>query len=410
MSHYTQHISLLLLSLCFSYSLLKSQGVNPQNLFDTGLNMGYLTGHHDKSTEQPEAPIWAGNASAEWLSSWMPGAVEPITPELETPQMAHNEMISKIRQMGGCTEAYFNLRISLYQLGYTLGRGVVETGYDCASCLKSELQKASIELRTIGQLLSSQSWRDLSTELNTVAQGLDPNLSGQLAIQQNNGQFGYMQSVLNRINELLPDELIVCEGAPFQEVETDSEEPTMQPNAEKPKKRRNRKVFLTIGYTGATLKGDSGTDSQPGDGFYAGLDLAIGDPVFLLLGADFFRNRAGEEFLIPYVFQDADPGEYIQAIRIHLGLGVNAVKREGFTLSVFGNARLLTSLAIDGELLSLGDALLEDNPVHLNLGTYISFGLFTLHTSYDLGLTPTLKVVDEEMTYRIWNLGLGIRL
>ncbi len=410
MSHYTLRNSLLLCWLYFSCIILKSQGVNPQNLFDTGLNMGYLTGHNEKGVEQQEAPIWAGNASAEWLSSWMPGAVTPITPELETPQIAQDEMMRAIRQMQGCTEAYFNLRLSLYQLGYTLGRAVVETGYDCASCLKTELQKSSIELRTIGQFLTSQGWQDLSTELNTVAQGIDPNLSGQLALQQNNGQFGYLQSVLNRVNEMLPDDLILCNG---EVVESQNPEPPTQrkqPRPEKSQKERKRKVFLTVGYTGATLKGESGTDSQPGDGFYVGLDMALGDPVFLMLGVDFFRNSAGEEFFIPGTGQIGDPGEYISAFRARLGLGGHVLKRDEFTLTVFGSARLLTSNNIDGELLSIGDALVQDNPIHLNLGTYISYGLFTVHTSYDIGLTPQLKYRNEEMSYRIWNLGLGIRL
>ena len=72
---------------------IQAQGVHPQNLFDTGLNQGYLNGHHSKEANPTDATIWAGNASAEWLESWEPGAVLPVTPSIEDPSISHEDMI-----------------------------------------------------------------------------------------------------------------------------------------------------------------------------------------------------------------------------------------------------------------------------------------------------------------------------
>ena len=220
---------------------------------------------------------------------------------------------------------------------------------------------------------------------------------------------GYLQTVLDRVNQLLPDELLMCNN----EKEPDDETP-QPPSPEKPKKpisekRRKRQMIITGGYTSAIVKGDLGSESQPGDGFYVGFDMLRGENFFFLLGVDFFRNSAGNEYFLPIVGQIADPGEYIQGFRGHAGLGYHVVKTEKLSISPMANLRLLIASAIDGELSSIGNVTVEKSPVHLNLGTYLSYGAFSIHTSYEVGLSPVFSISNEEMKYRMWNLGLGVK-
>ncbi|MCB0524930.1 MAG: hypothetical protein R3A50_13810 [Saprospiraceae bacterium] len=384
------------------------QGIHPQNLFDAGLNIAYMDGHLAKGAQQSEAPIWAGNASAEWLSSWTPGMVTPISPDLDNPVVAHNAMLAEMTKMPPCSQPYFNLRLSIYKLGYAMGHAVVETGYDCSSCLKTEMQKASIELRTIGQFLSNNVWQDLSTELNNNAQGLEIGLQGELAAQQNAGRFGYLQSVLDRLNQLLPDDLILCKEKSEQEetqAETNSGELKKQ-------KRRNRKTVLMGGSTVARLIGDSGTNSQTGKGFFVGLEVQLGKPVFFNGGVDFFRNSAGKEYFVLVPGQIADPANYMQSFRIDLGLGAYLLDQKDLSICTFANLRIMTSTSIGGKYSSYGVMDVQDTPLNLNVGTRVNIKFLTVHLSYDHGLTPMLInfSTKEEFRYRIWHFGLGFNI
>ena len=108
-----------LLSCLFAYSESTAQSVSPFHIFNTGLNMGFLSAHVKNHTGQENYGVWAGNASAEWIESWEPGAVNPISPDLSMPSVAHDDIISNIMQMGTCMNLYtqiFRLYLKLHYL------------------------------------------------------------------------------------------------------------------------------------------------------------------------------------------------------------------------------------------------------------------------------------------------------
>lgn len=398
----------LFLQLVFSVTLFGNT-IHPLNLFESGLNLGYWSGHHQYRGEQNSYSTWAGNANAEWLSSWSPGYVQPISISIEQPDKAVQNVRNQLSKMGSCQQPYFLMKEAILDLGIALGMALVETNYSCSSCLKTQLQQAAVATQTLGQVLGDYQWQNLTQEINATSSGINSLLQNIAARDQNRGLATTIQRYIDIVSRLLPNVTLSCKEESKQE-QNDPVITEKNPSSDSEIKKQNRRAYLTGGATTARLYGDNGTVSMPGSGLYVALEVAYGDPIFFLGGASFYRNAAGSEYFIPGVGQIGDPGEFLQSFQLHLGLGAHIITQEQLGVAVFGNGRLFTNPAIDGKYLSQGNTITNDNSIAINLGTYIRYGIFCLHTSYSLGMLPIITVNGEEMRYRMWQFGLGISL
>ncbi len=403
----------LLLSFIFIYSNSFSQSVSPNHLFNTGLNMGFLSGHVKNQTGKENYGVWAGNASAEWVESWETGSVNPIIPDITMPSVAHNSIVSTITQMSTCFNPYFQTRLGLYKAGYYLGEALVQSGTSCTDCLQLELQRSAIELRTISSLIKNPLYSELSENLNSLAASLKNNLSDELASQQNESQFTPINTIITTIQTDLPIGLQQCEkkSSPAVAAATVSTENNKNADQQKEpkKKKKNRVMLLKVGLNSGYLKGDLGTNTSGATGWLVGFDFLKGNTIFFHTAFKFWRNATGSELMIPLPSQQVDADNfYVQGFTFGLGLGGYVVKKEKTKVSFSGKLNYLMSHSINGNLSSVGVTSINDGAFHVEIGGQVFFKLLFLELSYELGLSEALTSGFEKYKYNMINLSAGI--
>jgi hypothetical protein len=403
----------LLLSFIFVCSESFSQSVSPNHLFNTGLNMGFLSGHVKMQTGKENYGVWAGNASAEWIESWESGSVNPIIPDITIPSVAHNKIISAIMNMGTCFNPYFQTRLGMYKAGYYLGEALVQSGTSCTDCLQLELQRSAIELRTISSLIKNPLYSELSENLNSLAASLKNNLSADLATQQNQSQFTPINTIITTIQTDLPIGLQQCEkkSSPEPEVTVAPVSAENNKKADSPKepKEKKRVMVLKVGMNSGYLKGDGGTKTNGEVGWLVGFDFYRGKNVFFHSAVKFWRNATGEELMIPLPSQQIDEENfYVQGFTFGLGLGGYVVKKEKTKVSLSGKLNYLISHSINGNLSSVGVTKINDGAFHIELGGQVFFKPLFLELSYEFGLSEALTSGFEKYKYNMINLSAGV--
>lgn len=392
-----------------------SQAVSPFHLFNTGINMGFLSSHVNKQTGKENYGVWAGNASAEWIESWEIGTVKPIVPDFSMPSVAHNDIIYNIMNMGTCFNPYFQARLALYRAGFHLGESLVQTGTSCTDCLQQDVQRAAIELRTISSLIRNPLYTEISENLNNIAASLKDNLSVELAGQQNKSQFTPINTIISTIQADLPDALQQCDKKKGSEPEMVAAPVIVENNnktnsQEEPKKKKKKRVMaLKVGLNSGYLKGDLGTKTDGATGWLVGFDFFKGNTVFFHSAFKFWRNATGQELMIPLPSQQIDDENfYIQGFTFGMGLGGYVIKKEETNVSVSGKLNYLISHSINGNLSSVGVTSINDGAFHIELGGQVFYKFLFFELAYEFGLSEALTSRTEKFKYNIFNLSAGI--
>ena len=137
--------------------------VNPQNLFDAGLNLGYVRQHGDAGSDPEILATFADNFAAEWLAS-----VNPEPPSIEIPLQTPvqyypglgtiNSLRSYLASMPYCIEPYYTSRIATFDAGYFLGLAIASTASQNTSGVKSALSTGGLpqSLSVLGRNTQNQ--------------------------------------------------------------------------------------------------------------------------------------------------------------------------------------------------------------------------------------------------------------
>ena len=199
------------------------QTINPKNLFDTGINLGYLEAHSAVGTSPGTYAVWASNAEAEWLASWSSGMVPSVKVNSPYPfgaSIARNQCIELIMIKGSsdCLSPWFKSALDIFRAGHLLGKAYVEAGSNCSQCLRLTVQKAAINLQNAGQKLSLSgvplgaslvSW---GNNLKIAADGMELNLDGTRSAIQNSNMAPGILEIMNAMNVNLPATAMSCES------------------------------------------------------------------------------------------------------------------------------------------------------------------------------------------------------
>ena len=414
--NFTRSMALLLPVMVICSSSF-AQAVNPSHLFNTGLNMGFLSGHGKTQTSKENYGTWAGNAAAEWIQSWNTGAVKPIIPDITMPSVAHIDIINAIKNMGACFNPYFQARLSLYNAGFHLGEAMAQTETSCSQCLQLDLQRSSIELRTISALIKSSLYTELSHNLNSIAASLNLDYSAELASQQNASQWMPVNTIIQTIQSDLPRGMQTCEAKAPQviaEVTSPAEpqKPEPQPkskNVEKWDKRDKRAFILKGGMNTGSLKGSGNLKTEGKTGWLVGFDMFNGRKFIFVSGLKFWQNATGEElmFNIPSQYVVAED-YYIQGFTIGFGPGYYIYRGRDTNFSLTGKFNYIISHAINGNLSSSGDTSLESSVFQLEFGAQFAYKILFFEASSEFGLTDALFSNQDGYKYRLFNLSIGV--
>jgi hypothetical protein len=202
---------------------LYSQTVTPKNIFDTGINLGYLEAHSISGTSPGTYAVWASNAEDEWLSSWESGMVPSIVVNPPYPfgvYIAKNQCIESIMIKGSsdCLSPWFKSAIDIFRAGHRLGVAYVEAGSNCSGCLRITLLKAAINLQNVGQKLrlsgipigiSVETW---AANLKTAADGMELDLDANKSAIQNSNMASGILEIINAMNVNLPGIAMPCKS------------------------------------------------------------------------------------------------------------------------------------------------------------------------------------------------------
>lgn len=405
------------LLLCYSFQGV-AQGIHPQNLFESGVQMGYLMAGKKNNTAPDQYAEWAGNASAKWIDSWTTGLADPIVPDIANPTLAHDQYMTVIRTMQSCADPHFQARLSLYRVGVYLGQAIVESGFSCSSCLQIEMQRASIELQTLSSLLKQQTFSDLAKSINTSASSLTESVSEELAQQRNEGLFPLIESAIQTVSNSLPRTLVHCPGKKEERPPVVDEPPPVTTEVHVSQREQpTSHGSLTVGLNSGYLTTDKLPDSETGSGWFIAFDWSRGNPVFFQSGLKFYRNTAGKELLIPLQGQMVDSDDkFIQGFVAHLGIGGLLYQEQDIRLLLDARLNYFLSHWIGGSLSSIGYTSVTDNVFHLQFGAGFAYKFLYMNLSYEFGLSPALVFeipqsnLRHEFTYRMFNFGVGVYL
>ena len=214
----TIRIHLLLLAIVCA-NALSAQSINPQNIFDVGINMGYLGAHSQRGTSSATWPSWQANAAAEWLASWdVARAISPNPPYPTGVSIANQFYIEEmqIKLSGSCRQPWYRAALGLYRAGTNVARAYVESGSNCTECLRSTMIRTANNLESMGASLSAtgepagSTMTSLASTLRGAANAMRSNLDGQRAAEQNAAQAGTILNAMNTLNSVIPDGVFFC--------------------------------------------------------------------------------------------------------------------------------------------------------------------------------------------------------
>lgn len=204
--------------------------VNPQNLFDAGLNLGYVRQHGNAGSDPGNLATFAANFSAEWLVAVNP-TPPPLSIALDPRNMPQTDVLpldsvrSYLAAMPYCIEPYYTSRIALFDAGYFLGLAIASTASNYTVGVKSALSSGGLpqSLSIIGRNTGSDAILLLAGEVSDIGVAFQAGIKLDETRERHASVFLLLDSIRNELNLLLPNLDVVCEntgsaspnGAPF---------------------------------------------------------------------------------------------------------------------------------------------------------------------------------------------------
>jgi hypothetical protein len=371
---------------------LFAQSVQLRNLFDTGLNMGYLMTHWQNGTAESNWSTWAANAQQEWLGSWDAGSLPGIAVDIQNPVSADKKFRNLIVSLptAGCENRWYRTKENVYQSAQLLGRAYVESTTDCSECLSLSMQKAAMELRQVGNTRNIARFLELADQLEEAASSLRKNLDEEATLRQNTRQRVLIEAVINEMKlQLLPRELQICS----EQDEIASDSPIIKQTEKPAKPEENNGVIIKAGINSASLV-DPNTDASTAvkAGYEGGFQITRGRRIYVGSGLSYFRYSTGEELTARF-----DPSQQVEYDLFFIGgfkvpafLGVAPLNRKNLKFRVHGGAYMYFSSGMVHEYFTIGDLAFQDRSFTYLAGAQAIIGPMVADITYERGLTNML--------------------
>lgn len=383
---------------------LSSQTVQLPNLFDAGLNMGYLLTHWQNRTASTQLESFAQNAEREWAASWSDGTLPNIRVDRQSPSTSEKKFRNLLVSLptAGCENRWYRAKEPVYEAGAQLGTALVESRSSCSQCLSLALQKAGLALRQIATLTSQTRVQELSFQLDNMGKSLRENLDPASAKKQNSRHTASIEAAIDELKfRILPTSSQSCsEGAPVAE--------GPDPRAPNAKSTRKRQLVVKAGGNVTTFTNtQDASQTEVAPGFEAGLQLIRGKRIYLGLGASYFQYSTGEELTDRFPVGEKPDYErfYISGFKVPLFLGLAPVNRNKVKFRLHGGGNIYTSTSMIHTFTSMGDLAFQDPHFTYMAGAQFVYGVLVVDVTYENGVTETL--LSNSDGYLLTNLALS---
>ena len=216
-------LNCLLLTIVIQLSFYTAKGqmpaVNPQNLFDAGLNLAYLNQHDNAGSDPGTLPTYAANFTAEWSVATSPSPPSFEIPIVPDPSFSIRIPIQECRSYLGnmpyCLRDWYQLRGACFNAGWYLGIAIASTASNNTSNVKAALGNNGLvqSLNVIGWNTNNSAFLDLAETARSLSYDFQSGTTKLETDQRHLAMFNNLVGMLNSINLMLPDEFIFCEGA-----------------------------------------------------------------------------------------------------------------------------------------------------------------------------------------------------
>ena len=195
--------------------------INVQNIFDTGVNLGYISSHSQAGTGANLISTWQDYAKTEWAASMSPTPF-PLVLEKPIPSGVSLDIQNiEFRLMmlsNACPNPWFSSAKMIFLSGLSLSRSYVIAGGACTGCLRDEIILTANYLEVASRKLVANGMPEGSI-MKTIADNLKISAlnmrnygDAQSAAKQN---FDLAPTILNAkvaLDSLLRDQNLSCSG------------------------------------------------------------------------------------------------------------------------------------------------------------------------------------------------------